>query len=77
MDKLKGAVQKVQAANIIEKGSSTDAPSSVMVAVRCRPCALFAGKFKERVVDVPPASQPAHLLRKIAAPFVVPRSQHA
>ncbi len=37
MDKLVGAVNKVKAANIVEKGSSTDAPSSVMVAVRCRP----------------------------------------
>jgi hypothetical protein len=38
MDKLKGAIQKVQVANIVEKGSSTEAPSAVMVAVRCRPC---------------------------------------
>ena len=28
MDKLKGAVEKVKVANVIEKGSSTEAPSS-------------------------------------------------
>ena len=37
MDKLKGAVEKVKIINVVEKGSSTEAPSSVMVAVRCRP----------------------------------------
>ena len=42
MDKLKSAVEKVKAVNIVEKGSSTEAPSSVMVAVRCRPCARAA-----------------------------------
>ena len=37
MDKLKAAVEKTKIINVVEKGSSTDAPSSVMVAVRCRP----------------------------------------
>ena len=34
---LQKAGSLVKAANIVEKGSSSEAPSSVMVAVRCRP----------------------------------------
>ena len=37
MDKLKAAASKAAMVSTIEKGSSTEAPSSVMVAVRCRP----------------------------------------
>ena len=37
MDKLKKAVETVKIVNTVEKGSASDAPSSVMVAVRCRP----------------------------------------
>ena len=50
MDKLAGAVKKVQAANIIEKGSSTEAPSSVMVAVRCRPCTCCSALLRQTSV---------------------------
>ena len=34
---LQKAGSLVKAANVVEKGSSSEAPSSVMVAVRCRP----------------------------------------
>ena len=37
MDKFKAAAKKAAMASVIEQGSSTEAPSSVMVAVRCRP----------------------------------------
>ena len=37
LDKLKAAAKMAAAVATVEKGSSADAPSSVMVAVRCRP----------------------------------------
>ena len=37
LDKLKSAAKTAAMVSTIEKGSSTEAPSSVMVAVRCRP----------------------------------------
>ena len=37
MDKLKAAAHKAAIIATVEKGSSSEAPSSVMVAVRCRP----------------------------------------
>jgi hypothetical protein len=37
MDKLRAAAKTAAMVATIEKGSSSEAPSSVMVAVRCRP----------------------------------------